>query len=122
MPGWILVFLGGGLGSLVRYGIGLYFSAQSTDFPLGTFVSNFLACLILGIFIGIQLKENFQAQYGLLFITGFCGGFSTFSTFSGESLRLFQNQQIALGLIYIGGSIILGLLAVYLGIKLQSTI
>ena len=122
MPGWILVFLGGGLGSLFRYGIGLYFSTYETDFPYGTFVSNFLACLILGVLIGIQLKENLQPQHALLFMTGFCGGFSTFSTFSGESLKLFQNQQYALALIYIGGSIILGLLAVYLGIKLQSNI
>ncbi|MEM9545688.1 MAG: fluoride efflux transporter CrcB [Bacteroidota bacterium] len=122
MPGWIFVFLGGGLGSLFRYGIGLYYASHNTDFPLGTFVSNFIACLILGILIGIQLKESLQPQQSLLFITGFCGGFSTFSTFSAESLKLFQNQQYALGLIYIGGSIILGLLAVYLGIKLQSMI
>lgn len=120
MQNWIYVFLGGGLGSLFRYGIGLYFASVDTDFPLGTFISNFIACLILGILIGIQVKENLPTNYSLLFITGFCGGFSTFSTFSAESLNLFQNQQYALGLSYIGGSILLGLLAVYLGIKLYS--
>lgn len=121
MQNLILVFLGGGLGSLFRYGIGVYFNSASSDFPLGTFISNFIACLILGALIGIQLKNNLSTNYSLLFVTGFCGGFSTFSTFSAESLKLFQNQQFALGLFYIGGSIILGLLAVYLGIKLQST-
>jgi len=121
MQNWIYVFLGGGLGSLFRYGIGLYFSSVDTNFPLGTFISNFIACFILGILIGMQLKDNLQTNYSLLFITGFCGGFSTFSTFSAESLNLFQNQQFALGLSYIGGSILLGLIAVYFGIKLYST-
>lgn len=121
MAGWIYVFLGGGLGSMLRYGIGIYCSPSNGEFPLGTFISNILACLILGFLIGLQLKNNLQSQYTLLFATGFCGGFSTFSTFSGESLKLFQDQQYALGLFYIGASIIFGLLAVYLGIKLQST-
>jgi len=121
MQSWIYVFLGGGLGSLFRYGIGLYFSSTNTDFPIGTFVSNFLACLILGGLIGMQLKNNLQTNYSLLFITGFCGGFSTFSTFSSESLKLFQNQQFALGMFYIGGSVVFGLLAVYLGMKIHST-
>ena len=120
MQNWIYVFIGGGLGSLLRYGIGVYFSQVDTEFPLGTFIANFLACLILGVLIGFQLKTELQSNYSLLFITGFCGGFSTFSTFSIESLKLFQNQQYALGLFYIGGSILIGLLAVYLGIKLQN--
>ena len=122
MQSWILVFLGGGMGSLVRYGIGQYFSSYDSNFPIGTFLSNILACLILGFLIGIQLKNNLNANLGLLFMTGFCGGFSTFSTFSGETLKLFQNNQIAMALIYVGGSVICGLIAVYLGIKLQSTL
>ncbi len=120
MQNWIYVFLGGGLGSILRYAIGIYFSSADTNFPIGTFITNFLACLILGLLVGIQLKDNLQASHSLIFITGFSGGFSTFSTFSSESLKLFQNQQFAMGLFYIGGSILFGLLAVYIGIKLHS--
>ena len=121
MQNWIYVFIGGGLGSIFRYGLGLYFSSVNTDFPIGTFIANFLACLILGILVGMQIKNNLQTNYSLLLITGFCGGFSTFSTFSNESLKLFENQQYALALLYIGGSLILGLLAIYLGIKIYNT-
>jgi CrcB protein len=107
---------------MVRYGIGLYFSSMETDFPIGTFIANFLACLILGVLVGMQLKNNLQSNYSLLLITGFCGGFSTFSTFSNESFRLFENQQYGLGMLYIGGSVIIGLIAIYLGIKMYSTL
>lgn len=122
MHSWIYVFLGGGLGSLVRYGISNYFSSVNTSFPIGTLMANFLACFLLGLLLGYQMKGNFEDYQSLLLITGFCGGFSTFSTFSGESLKLIQNQQIGLALTYIGVSIIVGLIAVYLGFKVQSTL
>lgn len=121
MHNWIYVFIGGGMGSLFRYRISNYFSSLNTSFPAGTFVANFLACFLLGLLLGFQLKETMQDHHALLLITGFCGGFSTFSTFSNDSLRLIQNQQIGLALFYIGLSIIIGLLAVYLGYKVQSS-
>lgn len=121
MQNWIYVFIGGGLGSMLRYGIGLYFSSTNSAFPIGTFIANFFACFILGILMGFELKNNIQTSSSLFFATGFCGGFSTFSTFSNESLKLFENQQYGLGLLYIGSSVILGLIAIYLGIKLYNT-
>jgi len=122
MQNWMYVFLGGGMGSLVRYGFGVYFATSESSFPMATFISNFIACLILGVLIASQLKHNLSESQGLLLMTGFCGGFSTFSTFSAETMKLFQNQQYALGLFYIGSSIILGLLAVYIGIKIYNLI
>ena len=121
MSNILFVFLGGGLGSICRYLVGQYMTSDSS-FPIGTFVANILACLILGVLLGFQMKENLHENHSLLFITGFCGGFSTFSTFSGESLKLFQNNQVGLALLYIGFSIISGLLAVYLGYKVQTTL
>ncbi|MGK0313887.1 MAG: CrcB protein [Saprospiraceae bacterium] len=120
MSNLLYVFLGGGLGSLCRYAIGQYMTTESS-FPFGTFVTNIFACLILGVLLGFQTRENFQDNYSLLFITGFCGGFSTFSTFSGESLRLFQTNQAGIALLYIGVSIIFGLLSVYIGYKIQTS-
>ena len=121
MSNLLYVFLGGGLGSICRYAIGQYVTTDSS-FPIGTFVANILACIILGVLLGFQMKENFQENYSLLFITGFCGGFSTFSTFSGEPLKLFQTNQAGVALLYIGVSIIFGLLAVYLGYKVQTSL
>lgn len=118
----IYVFLGGGLGSVCRYLIGQYFTTSDSSFPIGTFVANFLACLILGVLLGYQMKDDFNQNLSLLFVTGFCGGFSTFSTFSSESLKLFQSNQAGVALFYIGGSIIMGLIAVYLGYKVQTSL
>lgn len=122
MQNIIYVFLGGGLGSIFRYWIGIYCGSMNTEFPWGTFIANFLACLILGFLVGMQIKDNLHPNTSLLFISGFCGGFSTFSTFSNDSLKLFQNQQIGLALIYIGGSIIIGLIAVFFGIKIYNSL
>lgn len=88
----LAIFLGGGLGSLLRYITGI--SANhffKTDFPLGTLLSNILACIILGLVV-FQFKDQIKSD-GFLFyflVVGICGGFSTFSTFSMESVQLAQ--------------------------------
>lgn len=116
----ILVGIGGGIGSICRYLISWvltkYFSAS---FPWGTFISNFLGCLIIGIFMGVLLKSSsYQHEIQLLFVTGFCGGFTTFSAFASENLQFIQSGQILLTLIYIFSSIVIGLLSVWAGILL----
>ena len=118
----ILVFLGGGLGSLVRYGIGFAFP-YSNGFPWATFIANILACLILGLTLGWIDRTNsgtFIVDHTKWFlITGFCGGFSTFSTFSNETFQLLKQQEWGLAILYIVLSLVLGILTLIIGFKLH---
>lgn len=118
MANFLLIFLGGGLGSLCRWGIAVSMKKYVTAFPLGTFFSNFISCFFLGMLIAWSLKGSLSPTYKALLVTGFCGGFSTFSTFSAESLQLLQVGQLNLAFLNIAGSVIVGLLSVWLGMKL----
>lgn len=122
IPSWLLVFLGGGMGSVVRFGVGRYFDNLGNTFPYGTFLSNILACFILGIVLGLKHAGGVRMDRYYLLAVGFCGGFSTFSTFSGEILDLIQNDKLPTALIYIGLSIIVGLVSVYFGFKAQEVL
>lgn len=112
-----MVFLGGGVGSICRYGIGKWINRASIPtFPYSTLLVNLLACLAIGMLAGSQAqKDLFSPAIKYLFIIGFCGGFSTFSAFSIESMKLWQDGNLTAFFIYILISIIGCILLTFVG-------
>lgn len=87
----LVVFIGGGLGSVLRYAVGLGAASFATSFPLGTLLANVLATGIMAWgLVYLTGRADVSSWVSLLVITGFCGGFSTFSTFSVDTVRLYQ--------------------------------
>ena len=103
-------------GGISRYLISLFMSQARNGFPWGTFMVNVAGCLLIGMLWGVTSRlQNISPSLSLLLMTGFCGGFTTFSTFSKEGLSLLQANSYILFLSYVIGSVALGLMAVALG-------
>ncbi len=115
---FLLVFLGGGLGSLCRYGLVLLIQPWQSRFPWATLAANALACVVLGLVLGWQLQGQLTDRSRWLLATGFCGGFSTFSTFTAESWQLVQNGQMAFAILNVLGNLALCFLCLLLGLKI----
>ena len=109
----LIVFLGGGLGSVLRYLLSDSIARGLTLKPFwATLVVNIIGCFLIGVASGL-IRQDSLAKY--LFITGFCGGFTTFSTFSAENVHLWQQGQYFQLLLYIFLSLFVGFLAVIAG-------
>jgi fluoride exporter len=119
MKEFLAVFIGGGIGSMARYGISKSLSGFSFTFPWATLFANLLSCLVAGIIVSfIDQKIITHTTTKVFLLVGFCGGFSTFSTLIRESLLMMEEKRAGPMLFYNLLSLILGLLCMLSGIWL----
>ena len=116
----LIVGLGGGAGSMLRYAAYKIFNAQATAvFPASTLLVNISGCFLIGILWGLVTRSAaWNEEMKLLLMTGFCGGFTTFSAFTLEGIGLLKENKVALFLIYLTASVVGGLLATFIGIRI----
>ncbi|PKA82201.1 CrcB protein [Ulvibacter sp. MAR_2010_11] len=112
----LLVFLGGGLGSSLRYAMSNYLNSTQNGFPYGTFAVNIIGSLLIGIILGLALKTNAISQNTMVFLaTGFCGGFTTFSAFAYENHLFLKSGDFMSFALYTLASFVVGFAAVFFG-------
>jgi fluoride exporter len=117
---YLLIGIGGILGANARYWVADWAAQRlGTEFPYGTFIINTSGSFLLGLFMAfLQDRAFIHPNYRLFFATGFCGAYTTFSTLTYESLRLFQDGSVLLGFMNMLGSLVIGMLAIFGGFLL----
>lgn len=112
----LVVALAGALGSVLRFALGWAISSYDWSWPWATLAVNFLGSFLIGLLIGNTSAGSMVYYFG---VVGFCGGFTTFSAFSLEVVRLLRQGDLGLGLLYVGASLVVCLAAVYIGLKIK---
>jgi CrcB protein len=117
---FLIVGLGGAAGSMLRYAVQRFFQVQNTSvFPTGTLLVNIAGCFLIGILWSIVSRSlTWNEEMKLLLMTGFCGGFTTFSAFTLEGIGLLKENKAALFFIYFTASVVGGLVATFIGIRI----
>ena len=120
MRALLFVGIGGGLGSIIRYVISVFVGRHvPIVFPLGTLLVNISGCFLIGVFYSIFARQaDFNPEWRLFLITGICGGYTTFSTFSYDGLILLKQGSNISFMLYVLGSVVVGLLATFAGVAL----
>lgn len=118
------VFLGGGIGAVLRFLVSLFAKQRFKNYYWGTFIANILGCFFLGFvtFYAAAHSDFFNSKFVLFLTTGVMGGFTTFSTFSLENIEMLQNGKTAESLVYMSLSLALGILSIYAGYILANYI
>ncbi|WP_174801411.1 fluoride efflux transporter CrcB [Martelella limonii] len=116
----LIVAIGGGLGASCRYLVGVFaVRAIGHGFPWGTFIVNVVGSLLIGLLVeAVARLLNQSADMRMFLVTGFLGGFTTFSSFSLDAMNMIERGDYAPAAIYVGSSVILGLLAVFAGLAI----
>lgn len=111
----LYIALFGALGSLARYGVGVWVRSLGVAFPYGTLIVNVVGCLVLGFVSTLALENRVSETVRLAVVVGFCGAFTTFSTFELEVFNTLLEGRIWVAVLYVVSSLLLGFLAVFLG-------
>ncbi len=115
----VLVGLAGALGAVCRYILGRFVAERANaQFPLGTFCINLSGAFVIGLLFALASRKLISSTLQVILATGFLGGYTTFSTMSWESIQLARGGSTRAGLLYLGGSCLLGLLAATVGLML----
>ncbi|MFC4268409.1 fluoride efflux transporter CrcB [Polaribacter marinivivus] len=119
MKNLLFVFIGGGFGSVLRFLLGKWLNNTENGIPFGTFIANILGSLLIGIILGYAAKsDTLNQNQTLLLATGFCGGFTTFSTFAYENHIFLKTGDFTSFALYTITSFVVGFLAVFAGMYL----
>jgi fluoride exporter len=124
MTKYLMVAIGGGLGSVLRFWVGGYVSNRmGTRFPYGTFIINCTASFLIGFVITLLAeKADWNANWRYLIPIGFIGGYSTFSTFEYETFRVFQEGELLPAGLNVVLSVVVGFVSVWLGVVTGRTV
>lgn len=118
---FLLVGIGGFIGSISRYAVNLVITKYiDKSLPYATFIVNIVGCFIIGMLFGLVQRGQLSNNYWLVFATGFCGAFTTFSTFALENNTLFADKQSTTALVYTLLSFVVGIVLCRLGIQAVS--
>ncbi len=115
----LIIGIGGFIGAVSRYLLSLFIQQKLlSTFPFGTFSVNIIGCFLIGVVYALSERGNVGVEWRLFLATGILGGFTTFSSFSNETVSMLRDAQYGYAFLYVSGSVLLGILATFCGIFL----